>query len=1084
MFVHDPESNIRFLVDTGTGSSVSLLPVRRHLNDPRLSTYLHTADGTKSPAFETVSMTLSLGFNRFFTWNFLTAHVRYPVIGLDFLDHFDMLVDGRNKKLIPLKCDSRYGTDTNNCGQDGVSLNASSVSGTATPPFNFDKTDVCADLPSFFPKYPTVFELKNFNRPTRHQNKHYIRTEGPPVCSRVRRLSPEKLDALRVELDHLLELGIIEPANSPYASPVQLVSKSNGSYRVTGDYRLLNKQTVSDKYAIPLLTDFAFQLHGCKRFSSLDLFKSYHQIEIADEDVPKTAIITPLRSYVFRRLPMGLKSAGNTFQRFMDEAMRGLDFVYIYIDDILIFSKDEDEHLKHLSLVFQRLDHYGFILNQDKCIFNVNEIDFLGHHVSKAEIKPLDSKIAAIRDFPKPNNMRQLRRFLGMIAFHKRFIPHAADILAPLNRLLSPRHHSRKLVDWNEEALAVFDKIKQVLGHVTMLSFPVKGAPTFLSTDSSSVAVGSVLQQEIGGHLESIAFFSTALSRSQQNYSTFDRELLAVFLSVKHFRYFLEGRPFTILTDHKPLTHSLGAPLKDANSRQIRQLNYISEFTSDIQYIKGERNVIADCLSRPPDIVALISESEPLDFAAISQEQTSDPEVLNLIADKNHSLKLEPAPLPDSDLILWGDMSTGTFRPLIPKKYRASIFDCVHNLAHPGIKASQQLVSERFVWPRMKTDVRNFVKSCIACQKAKVLRHNMAPLQRFSIPDQRFQHIHLDLVGPLPVSQGFSYLLTVIDRYTRHTECIPLKDTTAETCANAFVLNWVARFGCPETLTTDRGCQFLSKLWQDLCEFLGTRHITTCSYHPISNGMIERFHRSLKSALKAHEDPSGWMEHLGFVLLGLRAALKEDLGCSSSELAIGCKLRLPGQFFTGNQKSGSYTDYRRGLEEFMASLRPTAPREPDRRESYLQKELFSCSHVFVKNEAAKTSLDCPYKGPYRVLKRQDKVFTIDFGTRVDTVSVDRLKAANLLLSGSETPDANPQSDDFLTAPEPTVTHELLVEVDSPPRGILKHSKSSSSHSETTSPSSSDLSFDNAPVIRTRRGRTIHRPVRYWLSIDN
>ena len=363
-----------------------------------------------------------------------------------------------------------------------------------------------------------------------------------------------------MELQKLQDLNVIEPASSPYGSPVHLVPKKDGSCRVTGDFRLLNKQTVPARYALPLVPDFVNFLSGSKRFLSLDLYKSYHQIEIAEQDIAKTAMVKLLGSYRFRKI-------------FVNEVLRVLLFVFVYNDDVLIFSKTRKEHIKHLSLGFKGLKYYGLILNKNKCIFDVDEIVFLGHKVNQEGVAPLESKVTAIQNFPRPSNIKQLRKFLGMLNYCRRFIPAAAATLQPLNRMLSPRKYSRKILRWNEEAEEAFSAIKTKLASATLLAFPVLGAETQVVVDASTSAVGTVLQQVIDGHAKPLAFFSKALNSTQVNYSVFDRESLAMYLSLRHFRYFLEGRAFTLFTDHKPLFSAVTSPMKQATARQLRQLS-------------------------------------------------------------------------------------------------------------------------------------------------------------------------------------------------------------------------------------------------------------------------------------------------------------------------------------------------------------------------------------------------------------------------------------------------------------------------------------------------------------------------------
>ena len=1058
LIVRDPKTHIEFMVDSGSRRSV--IPCHRPATHPSVTEFMSCLNGSEVPTFESVELELSLNLGRSFTWTFVKADVLFATLGLDFLTHFVLLVDARRGRLVlpdenPVKQPYIFGDTRSSEAVAGTSPEIDCPS----PPVCIDsEVTPIQDPKELFDRYSEVFDLENFKKPARHKTKHFINTRGPPACQRVRRLSPEKLEILRVELQKLQDLNVIEPANSPYGSPVHLVPKKNGSYRVTGDFRLLNKQTVPDRYALPLLTDFVDFMSGTKHFSSLDLYKSYHQIEIAEQDIPKTAMVTPLGSFCFRKMPMGLCNAGASFQRFVNEVLRGLPFVFVYIDDVLIFSKSREEHMRYLTLDFDRIKYFGLILNKDKCIFDVKEIVFLGHKVNREGVAPLESKVTAIQNFPRPSNMKQLRRFLGMLNYYRRFIPAAAATLQPLNRMLSPRKYSRQTLRWNEEAEQAFSAIKTKLANATLLAFPVLGAETQVVVDASTSAIGGVLQQVIDGHAKPLAFFSKGLNSAQVNYSVFDRELLAMYLSLRHFRYFLEGRAFTLFTDHKPLVSAVTSPMKQATARQLRQLSYVAQLTADVRYISGENNVVADCLSRPPDLNALCNAVQAVDFTAMSRAQQTDDSIITLLR-TDHSLKIVKESVPGCDQPLLGDFSQGVFRPLVPVGFRKKVFDSLHALSHPGVRASQKLVGQRFVWFGMRSDIRAFVQTCIKCQQAKVIRHNRAPLHSFKAPNKRFAHIHVDIVGPLPVSHDYSYLLSIICRFTRHVELIPLRDVTATECANAFLLHWVGRFGCPTQMTTDRGRQFTSYLWKEMCEFLGTKLSHTTAYHPAANGMVERVHRTVKTALKCNDNPTAWYENLGLVLLGIHSTVKEDFGCSSSELTLGTTLRLPGQFFSHSDETVSHTAYRRRLLTFMKSLKPSLPREPCRRSSYLEKALRTCTHVFVRDDGSTTSLQPAYTGPFPVLDKEDKYFILDLGDRTDSVSIDRLKAAHMYM---------PQ---HLNCQEDYEVHDGSTAIEIP---SIATNVGFSAHPDE----------EPAPEFRSRRGRTIRLPVRYRRSLDD
>jgi len=452
---------------------------------------------------------------RDFPWSFLRAEVAFPIIGIDFLRHHQLLLDAAADRLYL----GRSGRFISLSRQVSGPTAAIILPETSSPPSSRPQlpSRPLPPVPSSFQallrQFPDVVAPDKQLPPTSHGVLHFLQTTGPPVSSPFRRLDAEKLAAAKAEFSALERDGIVRRSTSPWASPLHMVRKSDGSWRPCGDYRRLNGVTVPDTYPLPNMMDFTARIAGCRLFSKIDLRKGYHQIPMNPDDVPKTAIITPFGLFEYTRMTFGMRNAGNTFQRLMDRVLADCAPAFAYLDDVLIASPSREQHLLDVADVLRRLQTAGLVVNRDKCLFGVESLDFLGHKVTASGITPLPQRVAALRRHPRPGTVKELQGFLGTVNFYRRFVRGAAHLLRPLTDALRGSPPPSAALPWTEEMQQSFLAAREALARKVELVHPCPRAALSLSVDASGDHVGAVLQQRSSpaAPWQPLGFFSQKL---------------------------------------------------------------------------------------------------------------------------------------------------------------------------------------------------------------------------------------------------------------------------------------------------------------------------------------------------------------------------------------------------------------------------------------------------------------------------------------------------------------------------------------------------------------------------------------------
>ena len=782
--------------------------------------------------------------------------------------------------------------------------------------------------------------------------QHHIRTEPgtKPIASRPYKVNYKNREVITKQIDEMLDKGIIQPSASPWAAPVVLVPKPDGSKRFCIDFRALNKVTILEQFPLPNIRQ-SLEIFGSKRaklFSTLDLKSAYWQVEMCPESAEKTAFITQEGQWEFRVLPFGLAAAPFTFSRLMSEVLKGLLWhkCLVYLDDIILWSASFSEHLEVMREVFERLRKAGLKLAANKCSICREKVKYLGHYISAEGVQVNPKTISAIKDYPIPTNVTQVRAFLGLAGYYRRYCRGFAKIARPLHYLLKQDVQ----FEWKEEQQQAFDTLKEMLSSAPLLAYPRADIPYILYTDASREAVGYVLSQKHDGEEKVICYGGKSLSPCESNYSITELEFLAAAYAVEDCEDYLRGAKFTIVTDHVSLSGYIQKT--ELKGKMARRRQALLEYDFDIQYWPGRVHNNADALSRRkyPEVGVGLDPHRPLLYSTgLQGEEELDTTQVPGFDDfgdyqgvlgftkqeyKNFGKLQKQDPLlkpyyeyqegdtencseevlktRDEYVIqdgvlyhIWIQKGKGptkersVLQVVVPREHRVNVLKQYHDSPLGGHKQVQNTyisIREKYYWPGMFKEISNWVKSCEGCAKAdRSKQRRNTPLQRVRVAGP-FQQLHVDILGPIGESEnGCKFILTMIDQFTRWVELVSLKNQKAHIVAHAIFDEWFCRYGCPSVMVSDRGKNFLSLVVKHLSAMCQVKRIQTSSFHPSANGVNERRNKVIIDILRRIlvNQPHLWNRYIASVAYVVRTMICSSTNMSPFELTFGRKPIMP-----------------------------------------------------------------------------------------------------------------------------------------------------------------------------------------------
>jgi transposase InsO family protein len=739
--------------------------------------------------------------------------------------------------------------------------------------------------------------------------------DSTPVKRPIYKLSDEELKVLKSQIDELLEKGLIRPSTSAWASSILFVPKKDGGLRMCIDYRALNKATIRNNYPLPRIDEVWDQIGGAKYFSTLDLRSGYNQIREADEDVHKTCFRTRYGAYEFLVVPFGLSGAPPVFQALMNEVLRPYldEFCLVYLDDILIYSKTEEEHIQHLRSILEKLREHRLYAKLSKCELFQSSLLYLGHRISASGIGVEDRKIRAIRNWVRPRTLVNLQSFLGLCNYYRRFVMNFSQIAAPLTDLTK----SNVPYEWGKRQESAFTQLKESLMSAPILRCADSSIPFQVQADASETGLGAILQQKDKNGIRPVAYMSRKLNAAEQNYPPHERELLAVVDALREWRCYLMGRKFLVKTDHRPLQYL--QTQQTLSRRQARWVIFLQNYDFDWEYVTGKSNGAADALSRQEELrlpatweslqqlkpkalytLSLMDNKSQasLDVAAINAISVIKPRLVSNLCetyatDTDFSVLFANPVAPyhiKDECLFKGDVlciPKGTLRDIILHDHHDAV-----SAGHRGITKTLAAIRRSYSWPMLKKDVTAYVKSCGPCQRSKAVRQAKAGLLRpFPPPQKKWEVITMDFVFDLPLTEnGKNGIAVVVDKLSKQAHFLALSPQfDAIELAKVYLHEVYRHHGLPRILISDRDVRFTSLFWTTLMERLGVKLNLSSAYHPETDGQSERTIGTFEELIRPYVSylQTDWDQFLDPLEFAYNNSLHESTGQTPFQVIYG-----------------------------------------------------------------------------------------------------------------------------------------------------------------------------------------------------